>query len=584
MSYDSSIDSTRDHTSAAAAAAASLPTKRTHKMMDNKTTNNDESVCTTLLLASGMERLKAAQIELINAQNNMESVRQQIRNSGDVEPDSLLCLCDKEDNYILSYIMNYLDVDDLGRCELVCSTLNKQAKKIIDKLDGVQITNYTGKEPVPKDVTFVGLHPSVIEISKEAFKDCSKLRNVVLNEGLLTIRNDAFRNCTSLRSIKFPSTLMEIADSAFKGNSNLEEVVLNNGLQKIGDKVFESCTSLESIILPPNLIDLGYYVFAACASLTDVVFNENEERRKIGRLEVPLSIDEQYQLQNPAYDGRSSDSNLKEIVFHTGGLRSIEKGMFSDCKSLERIKLPSTIITIEESAFYECFRLREVVLNKGLWRIDCQAFFRCISLESITLPPAPAAEFYSIESCSFRYCTSLREVILTEGLKKINNETFYGQSSLEQIDSPINMSMEDGAFAGCRSLECLKFPYISARLEHIICAGHADIKTKIDEIRGAVGWQSNQLVVSAAETRMKSRFIEGPNWKSVEESLKKIVNLLAFYEFKEATVLFELALWKAKIDQEEEGTNPIERSACRTEVPRKVKDTILQFMFRGYGN
>jgi len=56
---------------------------------------------------------------------------------------------------------------------------------------------------------------------------------------------------------------------------------------------------------------------------------------------------------------------------------------------------------------------------------------------------------------------------------------------------------------------------------------------------------------------MRSNFIAGPNWKSVEECLNKIVILLAFYEFKEATILFELALWKAKIDQtEEEGTNP----------------------------
>jgi len=553
-------------------------------MMDTKSTNN-ESVCTTALFASGMERLKAAQIELTNAQNNMESIRQQIRNSGDVEPDSLLCLCDKEDNYILSNIMNYLAVNDLGRCELVCSTLNEQAKKTIDnKLDGVHITNYTGKEAVPKDVTFVGFHPSVVEISKEAFKDCSKLRHVVLNEGLVSIRKDAFYNCTSLTSIKFPSTLMEIADSAFKGNSNLEEVVLNNGLQKIGDRVFESCTSLESIILPPNLIDLGYYVFASCTSLTDVVFNENAERRMIGRLEVPLSIDEQYQLQNPAYDGlRSSDSNLKEIVFHTGGLRSIEKGMFSDCKSLERIKLPSTIITIEESAFYECFRLREVVLNKGLWRIDCQAFFRCISLESITLPPAPAAEFYSIESCSFRYCTHLREVILSEGQTKIKDGSGYGRSSLEQIDSQISWSVDDGAFAGCRSLEYFKFPYISVRLERIIQVGHTDIVTKVNEIcGGVVEWKSNELVVSAAETTMISSTVGSVNWRYIKESLNTIVNLLAFYEFKESTVLFELALWKAKIYQD--GANPVDRAASRTEVPWRVKDTILQFMFRGYGN
>ena len=314
--------------------------------------------------------------------------------------------------------------------------------------------------------------------------------------------------------------------------------------------------------------------------------NEEHRGRKIGRLEVPERLKDQYERQKYDYDGECvSDSNLKEVVFHTGGLRSIEKGLFCGCKSLERIKLPSTIRTIEESAFYECLRLREVMLNEGLWRINCQAFFRCLSLESITLTSA-STSFFMIESCSFRYCTDLREVILTEGMKKISNEPFYGRSSLEQIDSPINMSMDDGAFAGCRSLECLKFPFISARLERIIQVGHTDIETKIDEICGVFEWRDNKLLLPAVETRMMSRLTAGPNWNSVEESLNKIVNLLAFYEFKECTVLFELALWKAMVNQAEEGggTNPVDRATCRTEVPRRVKDTILQYMFRGYGS
>jgi len=530
-----------------------------------------------------MERLKAAQIELTNALKNMEHIRQQIRNSGDVEPDSLLCLCDKEDNYILSYIMNYLDVDDLGRCELVCNTLNKQAKKVIDKLDGVHIMNYTGKgEPVPKDVTFVGFHPCVVEISKEAFKDCIKLRQVVLNEGLVSIRKDAFCNCTSLTSIKFPSTLIEIADSAFNGCCNLEKAILNDGLHKLGDKAFSKCTSLESIILPPTLTLLGYYVFGDCTSLTDVVFNEERKGRKIGRLEVLEDLKNQYERQkyDDYDDERVSHSNLKEVVFHTRGLIRIEKGLFCGCKSLERIKLPSTILTIEKRAFYECFRLREFVLNEGVWgKIGDEAFYACESLKSLTLPSSIQEIGYEV----FAWCTNLREVILNEGMKKIKDGYFgYRWSSLDEIDSKFYKKVRNNAFAGCRSLECIKFPYIAARLEYIIQAGH-DIETKIEEFRGVFEWRGNELLLSAAETKMRSNFIAGPKWKSVEECLNKIVNLLAFYEFKEATILFELALWKAKIDQTE-GANPVDRAACRTEVPRRVKETILKFMFRGYGN
>ena len=54
----------------------------------------------------------------------------------------------------------------------------------------------------------------------------------------------------------------------------------------------------------------------------------------------------------------------------------------------------------------------------------------------------------------------------------------------------------------------------------------------------------------------------GDNWKSVEQSLNNIVKVLSFYEVKEAGVLFELALWKAKLDQAEDGANPVNRAAC----------------------
>ena len=90
------------------------------------------------------------------------------------------------------------------------------------------------------------------------------------------------------------------------------------------------------------------------------------------------------------YDGeRVSYSNLHEVVIHMREQRSIEKGLFCGCKSLEleRIKSPYTILTIKERAFYECFRLREFVLNEGVWgEIEDEAFYACESLKSITLP------------------------------------------------------------------------------------------------------------------------------------------------------------------------------------------------------
>ena len=97
----------------------------------------------TALFASGIERLKAAQKELTLAQRNMEDIRRRIRSSGNYEPDSLLYLCDGDDNHILSYIMKYLTIEDVGRCEIVCQTLKLQAKHYWDmKLIDANLNNH----------------------------------------------------------------------------------------------------------------------------------------------------------------------------------------------------------------------------------------------------------------------------------------------------------------------------------------------------------------------------------------------------------------------------------------------------------
>jgi len=66
-------------------------------------------------------------------------------------------------------------------------------------------------------------------------------------------------------------------------------------------------------------------------------------------------------------------------------------------------------------------------------------------------------------------------------------------------------------------------------------------------------------------------------WDTTKQILDQIVSKVKHYELKEATTLFELAMWKAKIDQVG-GINRHDRDACRVDVPGPVKDTILQYL------
>ena len=55
---------------------------------------------------------------------------------------------------------------------------------------------YTGKGcVVPKNVTSVLFHPSVVEVEYAAFRGCNNLKGVILNDGLQTIGMSAFFGC-----------------------------------------------------------------------------------------------------------------------------------------------------------------------------------------------------------------------------------------------------------------------------------------------------------------------------------------------------------------------------------------------------
>jgi len=341
------------------------------------------------------------------------------------------------------------------------STGEKKRKIGVDDADETsdEVFEYTGKgQTVPKDVVSVRFHPSVVEIEVEAFKNCTKLQEVVLNVGLEQIGQSAFERCNSLHSITLPSTVTEIGDCVFYGCNNLREVVLNDGIKKFGNSIFVFCKSLRSIKIPS---DIGNFAFCACRNLREVVLNDG----------------------------------IKKIGLYT----------FHKCTSLRSIKLPSAVVEIEPYAFSDCTELRDVVIHNQEVQID--------------------------------------------------DKTFYN----------------------CASLQRFKFPGLYTRLDNIIRAGQRGIEAKMDDIL-TVEWRAGELIIPSVRREIEDqRGTEGEMETLVEldkEKMDKIVKLIRYYEIKEATTLFELALWKAKIDQQLK----TDREACRLEVPGPVKDVILQYL------
>mmetsp|Transcript_40780 Transcript_40780/g.85663 ORF Transcript_40780/g.85663 Transcript_40780/m.85663 type:complete len:360 (+) Transcript_40780:163-1242(+) len=286
---------------------------------------------------------------------------------------------------------------------------------------------------------------------------------------------------------------------------------------------FYGCTALRHLVLNEGLRIIREYAFEGCKYLE--------------RLELPASMVE---------IGRGAFRychDLREMLLNEG-LETIGWGAFEYCKSLESIKLPSTIIEIRGEAFSGCSALSYVLLNNGLQKIGKEAFLGCESLKSIEVP----STVIEIGSEAFMCCRSLTELLLNEGLQMIGEDAFHQ----------------------CESLQYAKFPSISMRLGSIACdRGRSDISHEIDD--------NLDIEVVDGEFLIDCHPLRGwRSWNSFRESLNRILRLMTYYELKEATTIFELALWKSKVS---EGSNigDANRCACRIEVPGPVKDTFMQY-------
>ena len=293
---------------------------------------------------------------------------------------------------------------------------------------------------------------------------------------------------------------------------------------EVEDGAFKRCIKLRKVVFNDEMQKIGRFAFLGRTSLSSITF--------------PSAVTE---IGEGAFSGCS---NLRAVLLNDG-LQKIGVGAFYNCKSLSSITLPSTVTDIDDAAFRDCSNLREVELNEGLQKIGWRAFYECKSLPSITFPSTVT----EMGSGAFGSCYNLREVVLNEGLQKI------GVS----------------AFDDCTSLGRFTFSTISTRLDTLIQTGHWDeIENEVDEVRGAVERSGGELFVSTQTMG------EGRHWNTVRRDLDNTVRVISCYELKEGTSIFELALWKFKLDQVDKD-NPIPRKKCRMDVPGPVKDIILQY-------
>lgn len=254
---------------------------------------------------------------------------------------------------------------------------------------------------------------SVISIGDNAFKDCTNLTSITIQDGITSIGNSAFYGCESLVNITIP-----------------------NSVTSIKEKAFYKCTSLIVINIPDNITKIESSAFDGCTSLTAVYATS---------LASWCKIDFNSAKSNPLFYAKNFYLNkilIQDFVI-PDDITTIGNYTFNGCQNMINITIPNSVKSIGNYAFDSCRNLTNITLPDGVTSIGSHAFYFCISLKNIAIPDSVT----SIGEYAFFYCTDLTSITLPSNITKIEDFTFGG-CGLVSITIPNSViSIGYGAFS-----------------------------------------------------------------------------------------------------------------------------------------
>lgn len=306
---------------------------------------------------------------------------------------------------------------------------------------------------IPSEIAIIG---------DSAFAFNKKLVSVEIPNGVTIIGSSAFSGCDNLINVTIPSTLTTIEDDAFFACKNLYEIMLPEGVRTIGKNAFFACENLHNVVIPTSIEVVGADAFQGCDNLR---YNVVEDAKYIGNINNPYVY----------LDGIASDG-LKEVKI-AEGCQIIATTAFQDCKELNHVEFPQSIISIGEYAFVRCSKLENITIADNVKFIGNCAFYACQKLKNITV--SEKNSFYKAVD-GILYSKDEKKVliypqgktensyVMPEGVISVENNAFDGCKNLKVIKFCNEIkSIGEKAFHGCSGLEYLEFPnnltFIGAR-------------------------------------------------------------------------------------------------------------------------
>ena len=274
--------------------------------------------------------------------------------------------------------------------------------------------NFLRQNTVIEKITIPGTIKNIPEYS---FYYCTKLSEVVFNDGLLTIGQHAFEGC-KLTKLIIPSTCTTIGRSAFDYNQSLYHIYIPSSVETIEAYAFDVLTNLTYICIEHESIPSGwssnwssYTTYTGTIKLVEGEDFNYAVRSIYGDMNVTVLrlSDETSKLQNYTFP-----SEIEGIT----NIRLAQK-LFVNNKYIRNINLTG-VTRIGENVFNSCTNLETVTFSNSLTFIGSGAFRYCYALTRVEIPSSVT----EIQSCAFDSCTGLTYIYIPNTVITIGNYAF----------------------------------------------------------------------------------------------------------------------------------------------------------------
>ncbi len=243
---------------------------------------------------------------------------------------------------------------------------------------------------------------------------------------------------------------------------------------------------------------------------------------------------------------------------------TILEAAFRECRELIEVEGHNKLKKIEEYAFYYCLSLRRVSNMGGVKEIEPWAFFGCRALSDVDFD-----KLEIIRAHGFANCKSLRSINLPS-VRRIGKNTFWWCTALtEAVFGKDLGSIEWNAFYECPSLRRIAIhlsPNLIVEDRAIDCRDLSRVDTVVGEIHKIISslhmesWRNEMKAEIESINQTLPEIPPSEKTVTIQQWIRSVLNRMEHYKvehqilLKEVMTLFELALWKSKLE-ENSGSN-----------------------------